>query len=231
MKKLLLLGLTLAMAFTMAACGGGGDEPASAEDVAEEAVQQAEELDSYSVEAADYYLKNAANLDLASLEPDWEYTVGEKHAYADDPSSGSGHAVVIYSKADGEVTSDEYQAWLQKVFDATAKASQDGYNIIGWEFVGEGEDAMAETTLADAMSGFMQGWCFRVNDKNMVVYVSQPYDNDKESEIGEMFYYYGVKFDIGAGLQKSFDDTLDDMEEALEENEDEIKEALEDYAE
>lgn len=227
MKKLFIIGLTMVMAFSMAACGGG-DEKTSAEDAADKVVQQAEELDSYSVEAVEYYLKNAVNMELASVEPDWEYTVKDKHAYADDPSSSYGHAVVIYSKPDGEVTSDEYQAWLQKVFDATAAASQDGYNIVGWEFVAEGEDPFKETTLEEAMGGFMQGWCFRVNDKSMVVYVSQPYDNDKESEIGELFYYYGVKVDIGVGLQKSFDDTLEDAEEALEENEEEIKDALED---
>ncbi len=227
MKKWLVLGLTLAMAFTMAACGGGDDKP-SAEDAAEKAVQ-AEEFDSFSVEAAEYYLKETTGMDLASIEPDWEYTVGEKQAYGDDPSSGYGHAVILYSKKDGEVTKDEYQAWLEKVFKATAAASQDGYNIIGWEFVGDGEDAMAETTLDEAMDGFMQGWCFRVNDKSMAVYVSQPYDNDKESEIGEMFYYYGVKVDIGVGLQKSFDDTLDEAEEYLEENEDEVNEAIDDY--
>ena len=60
----------------------------------------------------------------------------------------------------------------------------------------------------------------------MVVYVSDIYDNDKESQYDRMFYYYGVKFDIGMGLQKSFDDTLNDAESALEEYEDEIKDAL-----
>ena len=60
----------------------------------------------------------------------------------------------------------------------------------------------------------------------MAVYVSDIYDNDKDSELDRLFYSYGVKFDIGVGLQKSFDDTLDDMEDALEEHEDEIKDAL-----
>ncbi|MBQ6872828.1 MAG: hypothetical protein IJO24_00805, partial [Clostridia bacterium] len=82
------------------------------------------------------------------------------------------------------------------------------------------------TTLEDALNGFLQGWCFRKNGKSMAVYVSEIYDNDKDSELNRLFYYYGVKFDIGVGLQKSFDDTLNDMEQALEENEDEIKEAL-----
>ena len=87
MKKLLLLGLTLAMAFTMAACGGG-DDKSSAEDAAKKAVEQAEEFESFSVEAVEHYLKSAVNMELTSVAPDWEYTIGEKSAYADDPSSG-----------------------------------------------------------------------------------------------------------------------------------------------
>ena len=92
--------------------------------------------------------------------------------------------------------------------------------------MGDGENAGDETTLEDALSGFLQGWCFRKNGKIMAVYVSEIYDNDKESEFDRIFYYYGVKFDIGVGLQKSFGETVDDMEQAFEENEDEIKEAL-----
>ena len=63
----------------------------------------------------------------------------------------------------------------------------------------------------------------------MAVYVSDIYDNDKDSELDRLFYYYGVKFDIGVGLQKSFDDTLKDAEDAFEEHEDEIKDVLDDY--
>ncbi len=36
----------------------------------------------------------------------------------------------------------------------------------------------------------------------MVVYVSDIYDNDKDSQYDRLFYYYGVKFDIVVGLQK-----------------------------
>jgi len=50
----------------------------------------------------------------------------------------------------------------------------------------------------------------------MAVYVSDIYDNDKDSEFDRLFYSYGVKFDIGVGLQKSFDDTLKDAEDALD---------------
>ena len=147
-----------------------------------------------------------------------------------NPASGSGHAVVIFKTSDSsELTDDQIKEYYEQVFKVTAAASDDGYNIIGHEFVGEGENPDDETTLEDALSGFLQGWCFRKDGKSMAVYVSDIYDNDKDSELDRLFYYYGVKFDIGVGLQKSFDDTLKDAEDAFEEHEDEIKDALDDY--
>ena len=233
MKKIFALLLALLMLFGLAACGGSEDtgktdadnEKVNAEELAQDALEQAEELDSFSEAAAEHYLK-AYGISYDELKPVWEYEVSEKGAYADDPASGSGHAVVIFKYTDGELSDEQIKAYYEQVFKATAAASDDGYNIIGHEFVGDGENAGDETTLEDALSGFLQGWCFRKNGKSMAVYVSDIYDNDKESEFDRLFYYYGVKFDIGVGLQKSFGETMDDMEQAFEENEDEIKEAL-----
>ncbi len=233
MKKIFALLLVLLMLFGLAACGDSentgktdaDNEKVNAEELAQDALAQAEELDSFSEAAAEHYLK-AYGINYDELKPVWEYTVSEKGAYADDPANGSGHAVVIFKNPNGEITDEQIKAYYEQVFKVTAAASDDGYNIIGHEFVGDGEDPGDETTLEDALSGFLQGWCFRKNGKSMAVYVSEIYDNDKDSELNRLFYYYGVKFDIGVGLQKSFDDTLNDMEQALEENEDEIKEAL-----
>ena len=229
MKKLLVILLAGLMLFSLAACGEQkdktDDEKINVSDAADKALDDAEELDSYSEAAVEHYLK-AYGISYDDLKPDWEYTVGEKNAYADDPDGGRGHAVVIFKMPDGELTDEQIKAFYEQVFRVTAAVSDDGYNIIGHEFVGEGEDPAAETTLEDALNGFMQGWCFRKDGKSMVVYVSDVYDNNKESELDRLFYYYGVKFDIGVGLQKSFDDTLSDMEDALDEYGDEIKDAL-----
>lgn len=128
------------------------------------------------------------------------------------------------------MTEDEFDAWYKKVFDATAKASDDGYNIRGYEFAGDGEDALGEVTLDEALdSWLMKGWGFRVDGKNYVVYVSDEYDNNKDSELGQLFYYDGAKVDIGVGLQKSFSDTMDEAEKYMSENEDEIRDAIKDY--
>ena len=241
MKKLFALLLALLLVFSLVACGADtdsdkddagaaqsddqGGEKVDAEAAADDAQKDAEELNAYSEAAVEHYLK-AYGISYDDLKPDFEYTVGEKSAYADDPAGGSGHAVVIFKLPEGELSDEQIRAFYEQVFQVTAAASDDGYNIIGHEFVGEGEDPAAETTLEDALSGFVPGWCFRKDGKSMAVYVSEIYDNNKDSQYDRLFYYYGVKFDIGVGLQKSFDDTLKDAEEALKENEDQIKDAL-----
>ena len=75
----------------------------------------------------------------------------------------------------------------------------------------------------------MKGWAFRKNDKIYVVYISDEYDKDKDSELGKLFYYTGAQVDIAVGLQKSMSDTMDEAEKYISENEDEIKDALNDY--
>ena len=225
MKKLLAILLAALMLLSLAACGEQGDggksnndgEKTNAEDIAKDVLDEAEELDSFSEAAVEHYLK-AYGISYEELKPTWEYAVSEKGAYADDPAGGSGHAVVVFKTPDSsELTDEQIRTYYEQVFNVTAAASDDGYNIIGHEFVGDGENAADEVTLDDALNGFLKGWCFRKDGKSMAVYVSDIYDNDKDSEFDRIFYYYGVKFDIGVGLQKSFDDTLDDMEDALDE--------------
>ena len=237
MKKLFVFLLAMIMVFSLAACGSsnnGGEgnasgEKSNAEDLANDILGDDEEFEAFSQEAVEHYLK-AYGIAYDELKPKWEYTVSEKGAYADDPAGGSGHAVVIFKTSDlSELTDEQIKEYYEQVFKATAAVSDDGYNIIGHEFVGESENPDDETTLEDALSGFLQGWCFRKDGKSMAVYVSDIYDNDKDSEFDRLFYCYGVEFDIGIGLQKSFDETWEDMEDAFEEHEEEIKDALDDY--
>ncbi|MBE6038829.1 MAG: hypothetical protein E7218_06440 [Anaerofustis stercorihominis] len=232
MKKLVTLLLVVMLIFSFAACGRDekdDEHKIDTQDIINKALDDAEEFDSFSEKAVEHYLK-AYDISYDELKPEWAYTVGSTSAYADDPANGSGHAVVIFKTDDSsELTDEQIKEYFAQVFAATAKASDDGYNIIGYEFVGEGENPVAETTLEDALNSWLRGWGFRHNGKNMAVYVSDIYDNSKDSELDRLFYYYGVKFDIGVGLQKSFDETWDEMEDYFEENEDEIKNAIDDY--
>lgn len=242
MKKLLAILIAVVMLLAFAACGdkdgetttaanGENNETINAQDVVDKALEEAEEHESFSQGAVEYYLKKAVGIKFDDIKPDWEWKLKSKYsAYADDPASGTGHAVITFTKAEGEVTEDEFNAWYEKLFDTTAKASDDGYNIRGYEFAGDGEDALGEVTLDEALdSWLMKGWAFRVDGKIYVVYVSDEYDNNKDSELGKLFYYDGAKVDIGVGLQKSFDDTMDEAESYMAENEDEIRDAINDY--
>lgn len=239
MKKYLALLLALIMLISLTACGGGENKEDETKDsekstvdaqkVIEDELEKAEELDSFSVEAVEYYLKKGAGIKFSDIEPDWKYTVSDYGAYANGPSGNTGHAVINFTKADGEITDEEYDKWYSQVFDATAKASDDGYNIVGYEFAGDGEDAEGKASLDEALKGFLKGWGFRYKGKILVVYISAEYDNDKDSEIGKWLYYNGAKVDIGVGLQKSLSDTMDEAESYLAENEDEVKEAISNY--
>ena len=230
MKKWLAILLALVMVFTLAACGGGGsgDEGGNDGGNNEFKGKTQDDFEWFSVEGAQFYLQDQLGIDFADLEPGWEYTIPEYYAFSDGDN-----ASVTFFKADGgELSDEEMDAYWQKVFDVTAGISQDGYNIIGWEFVGEGENAMSEVTFEEAKDSWMPGWGFRYNDTFYVVYLEDHYDTEKDSTIDPYrLYYDGVGFDIGTGLQKSFDDTWDEMEEYFEENEDEIKDALEDFLE
>lgn len=227
MKKFMMLIFILVMALSLAACGGGSEGGDGKTLDAEKVIEENVDFDSFSVDAVEYFLKKAVNMELSAIEPDWEYTIKDYGAYADDPSNAYGHAAICFTKPEGELSDEEYDVWRKKVFDATAAASQDGHNIVGWEFAGDGKEATDEVSLEDTSGG----WGFRYNDTFMVVYVSMDYDTEKDSATAGRLYYDGVEADIAVGLQKSFDETMEDAEQYLEENEDEVKDALEDYLE
>ena len=222
MKKIFALLLALAMVFTLMACSDDSD--GKAKDGGSSASGGAsKEFESFSVDAANYFLEEACGISFSEIEPDWEYEFKNDYCvYGDDPGNTVGHAAVNFTRKGDEISDEETNAYFQKIFDLTAKVSDDGYNIIGHEFVGEGEDAFAEVTLEDALGGFLQGWGFKKDGKLMVVYASTGYDKEKDSKYDRLFYYDTVEIDIGFGLQQSWDDTMD----ALEEHADEIEDAL-----
>lgn len=254
MKKLLAIIMILIMALSLlAACGArpnaqntqstaqNGDEssPAPAgninideDDVAdavEDIVDDAIEHNAFSLAAAEAFWNAVAGVDVSDAAPDWDWVVNEERmsTYGDTVDSVYGHASISFEKTDGsEISEEEFRAWAEKLFNATAAASDDGHNIVGWEFVGEGEDALAEVSFEDAFSGgFMQGWGFVRDGRNLVVYLEEKYDSEKESQIGRLLYVYGAAADISYGMEAS----MDDLWAEIEGYEDEIEDALEDY--
>jgi hypothetical protein len=239
MKKILVIMLVLVFVFSFAACGGkdtgtgsagGGaddsgkvDAAALAEDILEDAVAG----NAFSEAAAEAVMQKLAGLGKADVEPEFAYLIDEETMgnYGD-----SSHATFFFIKDGGDVTTEEYAAWLKKVFDATAKVSDDGYNIQGYGF-GEGEIEKSFDEVMDG--GLMQVWSYKYNGQIMDVYPStkygsfstgsKTYGTDDSGDIG-------VQIDIAVGMQKSWGEYEDDIEEAFEEHGDEIEDALKDYA-
>ena len=223
MKKILTIILASLMILTRAACTAKPGENVDPGKMSEKAQEDYEDsLETFSPEAAEYYLEKATGIKADEIEPDWEWEFASKYSALGE----DGRGLFTFTKKDGELTDEEIDTYFKKVFDKTAAVSQDGYNIIGYEFVGEGENALDQTTLEDALGGWLQGWAFRVDGTIYTVYVSSEYDNDKESEFDRLFYYNAVKVDIAQGMQKGWDDYMSDIEE----NQDEIEEALKDFA-
>jgi|GEM_PF-740516 len=248
MKKLVILALVLCLALSLVACGSKTDAPASSSgggsssggsgndsggdidlnEVAANMVEEAVEAKSNSLAAAFKSIK-ARGLEQADVEPTWDYTVNEEgwHAYGDNS-----HGAIRFTLADeNAILGDgDYEAWLKQVFDATAKASDDGHNIQGFSW-GDGD---VEKTWDDFINGggWMETWSYKYNGKIIDVYVSQEHHKDAEiyQKDGEWVYdCNAVEIDIADGLQKGWDETWADMEAAFEEYGDEIEDALRDY--
>jgi hypothetical protein len=225
--------IILAMVFMLVACGGGSKESkGNVADAVDKAVSDAFSGNSFSEKAAAQALKDRG-IDEKDIEPDFEWEIDEDlMATYGDNSHGS---IMFIKKGDDDMTDDEYDAWLKKVFDATAKASDDGHNIQGFSF-GDGD---VEKTWDEVISSdsFMTTWSYKYKDQIMDVYPDREQNPNKESEtITEpdgkwniVYHYYAVKIDIANGLQKSFDETMKDAEEAIKGHEDEIAEALKDF--
>ncbi len=223
MKKIFTLIFAGLMIFALASCTEKPGEKGENNKANKKAQEEYEDkLETFSPEAAEYYLEKATGIKVAEIEPDWEWEyASEYHTLGQE-----GRGLFQFTRKDAELTDEEMNAYFKKVFDKTAAVSDDGYNIIGYEFVGEGENALSETTLEDALGGWIQGWAFRVDGTIYTVYISSEYDNDKDSELDRYFYYNAVKVDISQGMQKGWDDYMSDIEE----NADEIEEALKDFA-
>ncbi len=220
MKKIFTLILAGLIIFVLAACTAKPGENNKANEKAQEEYE--DKLETFSPEAAEYYLEKATGIKATEIEPDWEWEYASKY----HTLGQEGRGLFQFTRKDAELTDEEMNAYFKKVFDKTAAASDDGYNIIGYEFVGEGENALSETTLEEALGGWLQGWAFKADGTIYTVYVSSEYDNDKDSELDRYLYYNAVKVDIAQGMQKGWDDYMSDIEE----NKEEIEEALKDFA-
>jgi hypothetical protein len=208
----------VAVIILFAACGNKAKKGVTEDgkidvgEVVKDALQEAAEKNSFSLDAAKYYMKAIGGVDFDKITPDFAYVPiddASKNCYGD-----KSHAVVLFVKTDSTVTKEDYQAWVRKVFEVTAAASDDKYNIHGFEF--NTQKALEKLESPEGLfDQWLQGWGFRYaaykpayqeSNVQRVVYVSQEYRNG---------LHYGVKLDIAVGLAKSLSESMKDAEEVL----------------
>jgi len=228
MKKTILTLTCIAVALIMTACGGNKkdkDGKIDTMEIAEKLIEKEFSGEKRSKAAAEHYLKNFAGIDLATILPDYDYNCEpERNCF-----SGEERKVVAgFFKTEGEVTKEEFKAFVAKVYEATQKASEDGKNIYGFEKRNDKDEAMSEVALeqlfADGDEGWiylgMYDWGYRHNGKLLHVYTNM------SSTSGEQKRWY-ASVDIAPALEKSFEETMKDAEKALESED--VQKAIKDY--
>ncbi len=221
--RVAIVALFVATAMFIVSCSDKNKQQPDGKEVVEKKVKEAEITNRFSEAAAEASMKKLAGLGKADVQPDFSYIIDEdtKANYGDN-----NHAQYFFIKKDGDISKEEYQAWLKKVFDATASVSDDKHNIQGYGF-GKGD---VEITFDEVLKkGFMKVWSYKYNGKIMDVY-----PDTKSGKFSTKEKTYGtaesgdiaVKIDIAVGLQKSMSEYEKDIEKAFDEHGDEIEEVL-----
>lgn len=222
--------LIASLAMLIVSCGGkSSNDKVDAAEAVEKIVEKEFKAERKSKAAAEHYLKEMTGIDLNDLLPDYLYDCTPEDKWF---SGEKRNVIVAFYKQNGEeLSKDEYKAYVKKVYEVTKKAADNGINIYGFEKKSSKEDANKELTIDELIAagdkGFiylgMYDWGFLKDGKMMHVYMSL----DDLGKDGEKKYYARVQ--VAPGMEKSFDDTMKDMEKALEDPE--VQKAIKDYVE
>lgn len=204
MKKVFLALMCTASMALIAACGGNANNNEGNTDETATNEQGEKSFDQMNgIEKCADALQRVYNLTLADIQPDFEFTEQTEGFDKFDGDQGS-RAVAVYQKKDGTaITADEFKAWAGKIYEITKKMSQDGKNVEGPAYVKSNKEAMAEKSLEKGMDS--GEWNYRMNDQYYAIYI---HNND-----GAKKPYVDVTFSLG--IQKTFEDALDDATKQL----------------
>ena len=214
MKKLLILILALVLSLSLFSCKGSSENLLggllNALDGQEADGEWGED---HNTEASALRAFKLFGMEKSAIEPDWSYETS-------NPIGDKAQGTINFMKKDGELSVEEYEIWFKKIFDATAKASDDGYNIQGFTF-GTGEE---KKTWEEVSSGesLITSWAYKYKGVIMDVYVDRvqnPEAGDEyiyDEDTGEYKWVYhkiGVSLNITQGLQKGWDDAIAELED------------------
>lgn len=217
MKKIIVSCVYLVGLLMLGACQGEKKPAAvTGNEKVDEIVEKAQKdfKDMSKVEKFEAVLQDKYGLSLKDVAPDF-FDMADKdnelNSFFGEQLPGF-HAVAGFAKKDGsDISQEEYEAYVRKMYDITKAKSQDGKNIKGFIEAEKAADALAEKpfdkiNLKDHIWG--QNWCFRMND---VIYSCEL--ELKETK-GKNPMRIGMSLD--KTLQKSLDESMKDAEKALE---------------
>lgn len=158
---------------------------------------------------ATWQKRYGGKLKLTDVQPDFAFTEREEGF---DSFSGNGvnNAKAVYLKKDGsDITPEEWNAYVTKIYNVTKKLAQDGKVVRGFGSnldVKTREQALEEVTLDKVLNGDNnQEWAFLKDDLFEACYVNmQNLSNAK---------YVTVTF--AEGTQKNLEEALKDAEKYL----------------
>ena len=212
MKKIELLLMCIATLALVVACGKKAKTVTGNEELdqkIEKVEKKLSEMTGVEKCEATWQKRYGGKLKLTDVQPDFAFTEREEGF---DSFSGNGvnNAKAVYLKKDGsDITPEEWNAYVTKIYNVTKKLAQDGKVVRGFGSnldVKTREQALEEVTLDKVLNGDnTQEWAFLKDDLFEACYVNmQNLSNAK---------YVTVTF--AEGTQKNLEEALKDAEKYL----------------
>jgi hypothetical protein len=212
MKKIELLLMCIATLALVVACGKKAKTVTGNEELdqkIEKVEKKLSEMTGVEKCEATWQKRYGGKLKLTDVQPDFAFTEREEGF---DSFSGNGvnNAKAVYLKKDGsDITPEEWNAYVTKIYNVTKKLAQDGKVVRGFGSnldVKTREQALEEVTLDKVLNGDNnQEWAFLKDDLFEACYVNmQNLSNAK---------YVTVTF--AEGTQKNLEEALKDAEKYL----------------
>jgi hypothetical protein len=221
MRKSILALMCMAGVAMLTACGNNKSSNKAEENVQEVAQEITKSTDQMNgAEQFEAALKSFG-LSVSDATPDFKYKEqNEKGKYYVKGyfASDKPEAYGTFMKEDGgEITLDEYNAFLARLYNATAKVSEGGKCVVGFGDNAKTKDEAMQEKPMDKVVGIKNG-------------LGQPWTSVSWDFVQQGIFYTvrcdlkeqkgatpsRITLNISQGLQKSLDATIDDSEKALD---------------
>ena len=231
MKKLFLTIVCIATVAAVCACGPKNGKKAAKEDkidagkIAENVMKDTFDGDKNTKDAAAFWFKKNFGIGIDEVTPEFEFQKETgKYDFLGEQNLSS---YVTFIAKDSTLNRDDYIEYVKKVYAATAKTADGGKNVYGFIAKSTAEEAAAEKTLETVLDEGKPTKVFGIEIymgtytwnfiKDGVYYMVDVKQLEKKKDGEE--YPYGARTIIGKGLQKNMNETMKEVEEALDDPE------------